>query len=378
MRLLADENMPLLAELFGGMGMLRTMPGRQMTAAQVRDADVLLLRSVTTVNRELLAGSASLRWVGTATIGTDHIDKEALREHGIALASAPGCNARAVGEYVATVLALLAHEQGWSPTTKTLGIVGLGNTGRAVAALAAVLGFRVLACDPWVQVPGMAARSFSGLLDEADIITLHVPLLHSGPHPTRHLLGEVELERLPPGRVLVNCSRGDVVDNQALDRHLARYPGRLTAVLDVWEGEPRLSASLLEKVHTGTPHVAGYSQEGKWRGSFMLYQQLCAFLQQAAPRRLEEVQPAGLPAPLTVDASLEVPAVLQAVLTQACDLRRDDAALRASMTASDPAATFDALRKHYPPRREFTAHRVALPAGHAAWPVLSALGFHPL
>lgn len=376
MRLLADENMPLLTEFFAGLGELRTLPGRGMSRDDVLAADVLLVRSVTAVSHELLAGS-SLRWVGTATIGTDHIDSEALRAQDITLASAPGCNARAVGEYVTTALSMLAHEQGWQPQERTLGIVGLGNTGRAVAALATALGFRVLGCDP-LQQTDIPARTFSELLAEADIISLHVPLIKEGVHATQHLLGRAELTRLRTGSILINSSRGSVVDNEALASELREYPGRLTAVLDVWEGEPRLSASLLDRVHTGTPHVAGYSQEGKWRGTAMLYQQLCDFLKQAQTVSLEQVQPAEVPAPLTVDASLPVSAVLASVLLQACPLRRDDAALRASMMAADPAAAFDALRKNYPPRREFTAQRVNLPGGHAAWPVLAALGFRPV
>lgn len=376
MRLLADENMPLLAEFFGDLGELRTLPGRHMSRADVQAADILLVRSVTPVSRELLAGS-SLRWVGTATIGTDHIDRTALQEQGIALASAPGCNARAVGEYVVTALAMLAHEQGWLPQQRSLGIIGLGNTGSAVARLAAAMGFRLLGCDPAVQLPGVQACTLPELLAQADILTLHVPLLKDGPHATRHLLGEAELSALKPGSILLNCSRGSVVDNVALDRQLAARPGQLTAMLDVWEGEPRLSARLLAKVHTGTPHVAGYSQEGKWRGTAMLYQQLCEFLGQPASLGLESVQPAGLPAPLAVDAALSAPAVLAAVLLQACPLRRDDAGLRASMNTADPAVAFDALRKDYPPRREFTAHRVVLASDHAAWPVLTALGFRP-
>lgn len=376
MRLLADENMPLLAEFFGGLGQLRTLPGRDIRAADVQDADVLLLRSVTAVNRELLAGS-KVRWVGTATIGTDHVDTEALRERGIVLASAPGCNARAVGEYVATALAMLAQEQGWRAQERTLGVVGLGNTGSAVVALAGLLGFRVLGCDPLVRRSDIPVLTLPELLAEADIVSLHVPLTTEGEHATRYMLGRRELAGLRTGSILVNSSRGSVVDNEALERSLREQPGRLTAVLDVWEGEPRLSAGLLQRVHTGTPHVAGYSQEGKWRGTAMLYEQLCGFLGQPPVRALEQVRPALLPPPLSVGSGLSVAAVLASVMLQACPLRRDDEALRASMRHADPAAAFDALRKHYPPRREFTAQRVILPAAHAAWPVLSALGFRP-
>lgn len=376
MHLLADENMPLLPEFYSGLGDLRTAPGRAIRPADIKGVDALLVRSVTRVSRELVQDS-SLRWVGTATIGTDHLDLAALHERGITVASAPGCNARAVGEYVATALALLAHEQDWRPQEKTLGIVGLGNTGKAVAALAAVLGFRVLGCDPHVTLPGVPGRSLQDLVAEADILTLHVPLIKDGPYATQHLIDAAVLAALPVNRILLNCSRGSVVDNAALLACLRRQPGRLTAVLDVWEGEPMLMPALLDEVRIGTPHVAGYSQEGKWRGTAMLYEQLCRFLAVPATVQLQQVQPADLPPPLLVDLGLSVPATLAAVLLQACPLLRDDAALRASMATPDPAAAFDALRKNYPPRREFTAQRLTLPANHAAWPVLAALGFRP-
>ncbi len=376
MYLLADENIPLLSEFFAGFGELHTLAGRGMRAEDVALADVLLVRSVTKVSRDLVAGS-QLRWVGTATIGRDHVDSAALAEKGIALVSAPGCNARAVGEYVATTLALLAKEQAWRPQDKTLGIVGLGNTGRAVAELAAVLGFRLIGCDPAVKLPGVSSVDFDVLLAEADILTFHVPLTHSGPHATRHLLDAAALAALPAGRILINCSRGAVVDNAALLMHLRRYPGRITVVLDVWEGEPCLDPALLQAVRLGSPHVAGYSQEGKWRGTAMLYEQFCRFMGVPAAIALEAVQPPELPRPLHVPAGLSVPEVLAGVMTQACPLLDDDAALRASMAANDRGAAFDALRKCYPPRREFTAQRVILPAVHPAWPILAGLGFRP-
>jgi erythronate-4-phosphate dehydrogenase len=377
MRLLADENMPLVPEFFAGLGDLRRLPGRSITAADVAAADVLLLRSVTRVDAALL-GDSALRFVGTATIGTDHLDLATLAARGVQVASAPGCNARAVGEYVTTVLALLAAEQGWQPSKRTLGVVGLGNTGSQVAALARLLGFRVLGCDPRVSLPGVEARSLPALLEEADILSFHVPLTRQGPHPTFHLMDAGRLARLRPGTLLINSSRGEVIDNAALLAELAKNGRGLTAVLDVWEGEPRLMPALLERVRFGSPHVAGYSQEGKWRGTEMIYRALCATLGRPATLSLQDLQPAGLPEVLVVDAGLPMSQLLAAVLSRACDLARDDAALRASLREPDPALAFDALRKHYPVRREFTAHRVDLPAGHAAWPTLLALGFRPV
>lgn len=374
MRLIADENMPLVPEFFGGFGEVVRLPGRSITAADVQEAGALLLRSVTKVSRTLVEGSR-LRFVGTATIGTDHIDLAAMKDLGVTVASAAGCNARAVGEYVATVLASLADEQDWQPASRTLGVIGLGNTGRQVVKLAGLLGFRVLGCDPVVTLPGVEACGLDRLLAEADIISLHVPLHREGPHATWHLLGKRELAALRPGSILINSSRGEVVDNMALEAELARRGAELTAVLDVWEGEPLLMPGLLERVRWGSPHVAGYSQEGKWRGTAAIYEAFCRFLDVPAMLALEEVQPEVFPPLLRVREDMPVPRVLRDVLQLACPLPRDDLALRQSMSAQDRALAFDALRRHYPARHEFTAHRVALSDTHPASPLLRALGF---
>lgn len=373
MRLVADENMPLLAGFFADVGEVVTLPGRHIRAADVREADALLVRSVTRVDRQLVEGSA-LRFIGTATIGTDHIDLPAMRDLGITVASAPGCNARAVGEYVATVLVSLAAGQGWSPEERTLGVVGLGNTGSWVARLARALGMRVLGCDPVVSLPDAEPRSLAELLAEANVVSLHVPLLRDGPHPTWHLLGRAELEALKPGAVLINSSRGEVVDNVALDALLAGgHP--LTAVLDVWEGEPRIRPSLLAWVRWGSPHVAGYSQEGKWRGTESVYRAFCDRFSLPARHSLASLQPAPpLPA-WPVPEGMTVAEALRLVLQRACPLPRDDAALRASLELPDPAAAFDELRRGYPPRREFTAHSLLIADDHPARPVLERLGF---
>ncbi|HEX6591734.1 MAG TPA: 4-phosphoerythronate dehydrogenase [Moraxellaceae bacterium] len=370
MRIVADENMPLVPEFFGALAEIRRLPGRDIRAADVAAADALLVRSVTRVDAALLEGSA-LRFVGTATIGTDHLDLPALAARGITVASAPGCNARAVGEYVATVLASLAEEQGWTPAQRTLGIVGLGNTGRQVLALARTLGFTVLACDPFVTEPeaGVELVTRETLLQRADILSLHVPLTRDGPHATRHWLDAGALAGMRAS-LLINASRGAVVDNAALEAELRRRPQALTAVLDVWEGEPQLRASLLPLLRYGSPHVAGYSQEGKWRGTAMIHQAFCRHFGLPATASLAQLQPVvELPLLQAVQPGLA------ALLQQACPLPRDDQALRASLQAVDPAQAFDALRKHYPPRHEFTAWRMRLPAGDVRGAVLAALGF---
>lgn len=372
MRLVADENMPLVAEFFAGCDIVRR-PGRLISRHDLLQADALLVRSVTRVDRALLEGTP-VRFVGTATIGTDHIDLPALAELGIRVASAPGCNARAVGEYVATALASLAAEQGWQPQERTVGVVGLGNTGRQAAMLACRLGFTVLGCDPFVSGADIEQVALAELLARADILTLHVPLTRTGPHPTYHLLDEAALARLPASAVLINASRGEVVAGTGLRNVLARRPD-LTAVLDVWEGEPRLDPALLERVRYGTPHVAGYSQEGKWRGTEMIYRAFCDLQGKPAPLALPDLlRDLPLPPPLAVSSSAAAERLAE-ILQQACPLASDDRDLRRSMTAPDRGEAFDWLRKNYAPRREFTAHRVALPADDPLWPVLRGLGF---
>lgn len=373
MRIVADENMPLVTAFFDRDEVIRR-PGRSICRDDLLMADALLVRSVTRVDRELLQGTP-VRFLGTATIGTDHIDLAAMAELGVQVASAPGCNARAVGEYVVTALACLAAAQGWQFRERTLGVVGLGNTGQQAVALAGALGMRVLGCDPFVRRSGVEQVEFRELLARSDIVSLHVPLTRSGPHPTWHLLDAAALAALPEGAVVLNACRGEVVDGAALWAALATRPG-LAAVLDVWEGEPRVDPALLARVALGSPHIAGYSQEGKWRGTEMVYQGFCASLGQPVRHSLDEVVTTAPPPPLEAPEG-SLAERLAAVLLQACPLRRDDAALRHSLAAADPGAAFDALRKNYPARREFPAHRVRLPETDPLWPLLRALGFRP-
>lgn len=368
MKILADENIPLLPEFFAGFGQLVTRPGRVLTMADVADADILLVRSVTTVGRQLLQGSR-VRFVGTATIGTDHLDLPWLAQAGIAVAAAPGCNARAVAEYVLAALVELCPQ---APQGQILGVVGLGNVGLQVATLMAGLGWRVLGCDPFVTHPGIEQVPLGTLLAEADIVSLHTPLTRSGPHPTWHLLGAAELALLKPQALLLNAGRGAVIDNAALLRAL--QDGRLRAVLDVWEGEPTLLPGLLDRVALGSPHIAGYSLDGKWRGTQQVYEALCQFLGQSPGLRYQDFVPelAGPAQPLPAG---DYWPTVRAAVRLACDIRRDDAALRRVQGQERPDLGFDELRRHYPARREFAAHRLSLPAGHGARSALAGLGF---
>lgn len=388
LRLVADENMPGVEACCAHLGCdieVVRRPGRGMTAADVAGADILLVRSITQVDAALLAGSP-VRFVGTATIGTDHLDIPWLEEQDIAWASAPGCNARAVGEWVLDVLVQLAAEQGVVLAGRTLGIIGLGHVGRQVAQLVRHLGIRVVACDPFLTAadlpPALAdvpLLALNELLAVVDMVTVHTPLTRSGPHPTHHLLDADQLARLRPGAWLINAARGPVVANAALSAALTR--GGLTAVLDVWEGEPNLDAGLLAQVRQGSPHIAGHSLEGKWRGTWQIIDAAARHLGLSFPVSLPELLPneGARDLHLAPPGTASTAARLAALLNDVIDLAGDDARLRAARQEPQPAAAFDRLRKTYPIRREFPAHRVLIdPAttDDPLPPVLKALGFN--
>ena len=324
--IVADENIAWAEACFAPLGRLQRMAGRAITPADVRDADVLLVRSVTPVNAALLEGSA-VRFVGSCTIGTDHVDTAWLAQQGIRFAYAPGCNARAVVEYVFSALDALSVD---IRDGRQIGVVGCGNVGGQLLRCLRQAGANAVGCDPFLEAVDFPLVSLGEAL-ESEVVCLHTPLTHDGPHPTFHLLDAERLSRLKSGAVLLNAGRGAVIDNAALWQCLQQRHD-LRVVLDVWENEPAIHAGLLGQVALGTPHIAGYSAEGKWRGTAMVYEALCAFL--GIPCKPVTVQLPGQPEPY--------------------DIRVDDAALRAGFPAGG-AAAFDRLRKEYRPRREFPA-----------------------
>ncbi|MGA0587641.1 4-phosphoerythronate dehydrogenase PdxB [Dyella sp. KRB-257] len=382
MKILVDENMPLARELFADFGEVVTRPGRGLSPGDVRDADVLLVRSVTRVDPSLLAGSR-VRFVGTATIGTDHVDVDWLRARGIAFASAPGCNAMSVVDYVSSALLELADRHGLPLSGRRAGIVGLGNVGSRLRTRLLAMGLEVLGCDPPLADGGRTGLVDLDAIAGCDIVSFHTPLVCDGAHPTRHLADAAFLARLKPGAILINTARGAVVDNAALLAALQRR-NDLHAVLDVWEGEPRLDRRLAARVDLATPHIAGYSYDGRLRGTWMLYEAFCAFLGRAPAATLDALVPAT--ARCVLDIAQLAPRRALDLVRATWRIADDDAALRATLEADEDAraAAFDRLRKQYPLRREFAtvelahAQRLAahLPANELA--LLGALGFAPV
>ncbi|WP_122664858.1 4-phosphoerythronate dehydrogenase PdxB [Pseudomonas viridiflava] len=360
MRIVADENIPLLDAFFAGFGEIQRLPGRSIDRAAVADADILLVRSVTPVTRDLLEGSP-VRFVGTCTIGTDHLDLDYFQQAGIQWSSAPGCNARGVVDYVLGSLLTLAEIEGVDLTQRTYGVVGAGQVGGRLIKVLKALGWNVLVCDP----PRQAAEggdfvSLDEILQRCDVISLHTPLDKGGEHPTWHLLDKSRLQQLKHGSWLINASRGAVVDNAALhDTLLDRED--LQAVLDVWEGEPVVNTALADLCVIGTPHIAGYSLDGRQRGTAQIYQALCGFLEQEASISLADLLPKPWLAEVTLDEHTDPVWALNTLCRGVYDPRRDDADFRRSLvgSVSQPVA-FDLLRKHYPPRREIEGLKVRI------------------
>lgn len=368
MKIVVDENMPLTETLFSEFGEIVPLPGRTMTAEQLADADILLVRSVTKVNAGLLAKAEKLKFVGTATIGTDHIDKNYLAGKGIRFASAPGCNKISVGEYIISALLVMAEKYQLSLAGLSLGIIGAGNTGSSVAEKAAELGINVKLCDPPKEQAG--DPRFFVSYDEAlecDLISFHVPLSRDGEHATYHLLDKKRIQSLRSEQILLNASRGEVWDNQAmLLRQQSAEP--LRVVMDVWENEPDIQQELVPYTDIATPHIAGYSLEGKYRGTYMLYEAFCQQFGYTVTKQLSQLLPVADINRLTLTASLEE-AVLKKLIHLVYDVRRDDARFRHRIGLP---GQFDEMRKRYPERREWSSVSVSTELNHS---VLMKLGF---
>ena len=377
MKIIADPNIPFVREAFTPLGDVQFIPGRQITAASVRDAELLIIRSVTPINAALLDGS-KVKFVATATIGTDHVTMTDLAKHSIGFASAAGSNANSVAEYIVAAMLELAHRRGFRLRDKKLGVIGIGNVGSRVVRYAAALGMRVLQNDP----PRERAEnlpyfiSINRVLAESDIVTIHVPLTKSGLDATFHLFDAKRLMGLTRQPILINSARGVVVDNKALlETIAAKKLGGV--VLDVWEDEPNIMADLLAGVDLGTSHIAGYSFDGKINGTRMIYRAVCGFF--GIKPTWEPVLPPP-PVPqleVTVVAGEDDEDVLRRVIGQIYDITADDAVLRKIVGAPDEIGTnFDKLRNEYGIRREFFNTKLTLRgAGESLRQKFATLGF---
>ena len=352
MKFLCDIALPNSVEVFSQYGEVALKNGRQINADDLVDVDVLIIRSITKVNEDLLSKANKLKFVGTATAGMDHIDTALLDKKGIAYSNAQGSNCESVGDYILSVLLVLAEKYNLSFEGKSIGIVGCGFVGSQVYNKAKALGLTIVKNDP----PRFKAgdKTCNATLDEAlacDIVTLHVPLIKDGEYKTLHLIDEQKLLKLKPNAIFINASRGNVVDNEALSEFLEKRPD-VKVWLDVFEGEPQINCKkLLSQVDGATAHIAGYSYESKRRANVMLAFTLAKVLKLEEPKAYVMPKPEIESTTLGKVENLDLDLIRRLVFS-VYDVRRDSLMFK---NCFKNAKSFDAMRSNYRERRELSS-----------------------
>ena len=352
MKILCDIALPNSVEVFSQYGEVALKNGRQINADDLVDVDVLIIRSITKVNEDLLSKANKLKFVGTATAGMDHIDTALLDKKGIAYSNAQGSNCESVGDYILSVLLVLAEKYNLSFEGKSIGIVGCGFVGSQVYNKAKALGLTIVKNDP----PRFKAgdKTCSATLDEAlacDIVTLHVPLIKDGEYKTLHLIDEQNLLKLKPNAIFINASRGNVVDNEALSEFLEKRSD-IKVWLDVFEGEPEINCKkLLSQVDGATAHIAGYSYESKRRANVMLAFTLAKVLKLEEPKAYVMPKPEIESTTLGKVENLDLDLIRRLVFS-VYDVRRDSLMFK---NCFKDAKSFDAMRSNYRERRELSS-----------------------
>ena len=374
MRTLADSRVSYASEAYSQFGEV-TVFQLPLDLTLTKDIDILIMRSDLRIDAELLA-LCRPRFIGCPTVGTDHVDFDYLSSKGIGFAHAPGCNSDAVRDYLMATILLLSIRKGVRLSDMTLGVVGVGRIGSRVAGVASALGMKVLLNDPPRArlETGFESLPLDDLMD-VDVLTLHVPLNLKGQDRTLHLFDKDRLGRIRTGTILINSCRGPVVDNDALGSEVEK--GRLQAVLDVWEHEPKINIELLQRIEIGTAHVAGQTLEARARGACMVFRSCCRHLDVAplwsAPK---------LPQPDTIRfpaGATEFEEQLYGLVGQAYDLEEDDRMLRrlSHFTESQRIERFHQLRRTSV-HREFSSFGVDLPAESPLVHACRSLGFQVL
>ncbi len=352
MKIIADENIPYVKEAFAESGVVVSVPGKEITKDVCKDATILLVRSVTRVDEDLL-DSTAVKFVGTATVGIDHIDTGYLEDQTIGFASAPGSNANSVSEYVVAALLQLEYLKKCSLRDCTIGIIGVGNVGSRVFRMAQALGIRCLLNDP--PKKRMTSSDFylpqDEVLSESDIVTLHVPLTQQGPEKTYHLVDRDFLEAMKNDSILINTSRGKVIDEETMCETGSKKMGGL--VIDVWESEPAINLDFLSMTDIASAHIAGYSFNGKLNGIKMIHDAACAFFYKNKKWQCESILDKQKGE--TINLSKSENPVYDAV-KKAYSIMKDDENIRkiVNLSESKPGPYFEELRKKYRKRLEFS------------------------
>jgi len=356
MKIVCAQTVLLGEHAFFHAGETVVLPDREITRADLLDADALVVRSKTKITRELLEGTP-VKFVATATAGADHIDAEWVESQDIFWTASPGCNANSVSEYLIVALLTLAQRHNFTLAGKTIGVVGCGNVGSRVVKKCAALGMRVLQNDPPLAAknPEKPFLPLETLLTESDIITLHLPLVKEGSWPTEQLADFQFFEQLNPGSIFINAARGDICDYDALLS--AQQNGTIShTILDVWTPEPAFRTDVLKATDLATPHIAGHSYEGKLNGTINCYHQLCSFFEIQETWDIAASLPPMEISDLNVDcAGKSDEAVLLQITSALYDIESDDRQIRVAAVDDEivRAKNFDSLRKNYPVRREF-------------------------
>ncbi len=342
---IADENIAQLDAYFAPHTSVRLikMAGRDIiNALHTHQPDALLIRSVTPINEQALARTTTVRFIGSATLGIDHVDTHYLHQRGISFANAIGSSKHSVAQYVITAIAHLRPFVWHTPIC--LGIIGLGHIGSTLARYAKELGWQVLGYDPFLPSSTLNNASLSTLLSQSDVVSLHTPLSTTGAHPTYQLINAERLDLLRPDTLLINAARGQVVDETALLANIARTKRQV--VLDTFFYEPSVSGALLNALALATPHIAGYTLDGKLRGTDMIYQSFCAQFELKVMHTLSDFLPNN---PHHWHHLKTHPHLLPTFY----NIASDDQCLRATAQPDVTPKQFDALRKTYPLKREW-------------------------
>ncbi|HLP71435.1 MAG TPA: 4-phosphoerythronate dehydrogenase PdxB [Bacteroidales bacterium] len=371
MKIVADDKIPFLRGALEPFAEVIYVPGKAITKEIIRDADALLIRTRTKCTPELLQGSA-VRFIGTATIGFDHLNTNYCEENDIKWTNAPGCNSSSVQQYITAALLKLSRDHNFPLKGKVLGIVGVGNVGTKVEKAARALGMEVMLNDPpRERKEGKGNFVLLGdILYNADIITVHVPLNFVGEDATWHMFNEKSFKKMRKGTWFINAARGEVVDTASIRKAISG--DKIRAVLDVWENEPDIDNTLMHQAFLATPHIAGYSTDGKANGTAMSVNALCSFF--GLP--IDSWYPKDVPPPpdpvIIIDGKgMEDYDIIRQAVNRTYSIEHDDIRLRLS------PRDFEKQRGDYRLRREFTAYSVKLKnAGTDVRKILRDLGFN--
>lgn len=371
MKIVADDKIPFLRGALEPFAEVVYLPGKMIDRSSLKDADALLIRTRTKCTESLLEGT-KIKFIATATIGFDHIDTQYCEKNKITWTNAPGCNSSSVQQYIAAALLKMAAEFRFNLKDKTIGIVGVGNVGSKVEKFARTLGMKVLLNDPprAREESSTEFHSLGTILYESDIVTVHVPLNIVGDDSTYHLFNEKSFKKMQKGTWFINSSRGEVTNTSSLKKALQdRKLGG--TVIDVWENEPDIDLELMSKAFIATPHIAGYSTDGKANGTAMVVNSLCTHFN----LDLKNWYPADIPEPSSPQISIDCRGkfdeeILRKAVLHTYKINEDDIALRFS------PSDFEKMRGDYMLRREFHAYTINLKGGNKnVKKMLESIGF---